>query len=76
VIRIAITVAAFEVVVPTLPLGSVAYEVQCDAQGTGYKRGSPQTHRAARPRRELLRRDHAAGGAGGPILILRLTILR
>jgi hypothetical protein len=32
-IRIAVTEAAFDAVAATLPLGSVAYEAQLDAQG-------------------------------------------
>ena len=32
-IRIAVSQAAFEAIAATLPLGSVAYEAQCGAQG-------------------------------------------
>jgi hypothetical protein len=67
-IRIAITIEAFDVICATLPLGSVAYEAETNAKGErliwiervrvdklGAMRGAG---------RELLGGDRAAGGGG------------
>jgi hypothetical protein len=40
-IRIAITAEAFEAIVATLPLGSVGYEPQLDAQGNRFMTSVP-----------------------------------
>jgi hypothetical protein len=64
-IRIAITQAAFDAIAATLPLGSVGYENKTDVQGQQFDLAGPGIGRpsalAARPRRELQRRDHQAG---------------
>jgi hypothetical protein len=69
-IRIAITPAAYAAIAATLALGMVAVEPERAQDGSvhiwlDHRPGEARS--AARPRRELQRRDPAAGGGkGGP----------
>jgi hypothetical protein len=68
-IRIAISVEAFEAIARTLPLGSVGYENEVNERGERYVWLEPtvvnRLRAMRRGGRELQRRDHADRGAGG-----------
>jgi hypothetical protein len=70
--------AAFDAVAATLPLGSVAYEAQLDAQGQRFiwleARVIDKLTALRGPWRELQRRDFAAGRDRGEEMPLSLAL--
>ena len=80
-IRIAISQAAFEAIARTLPLGTVSFENKTDEEGNRLiwldRAVVDRLRGAARPRRELQRRDpavrdsEAGGGRNHPLAVRR-----